>query len=61
MTILNLDKRFGLACVAVIGAIAKAGSLGNLIVQSLQKFRGAVYAVNPRGGVILCHLACYLR
>jgi acetyltransferase len=52
MTIRNLDRLFGPASVAVIGASAKAGSLGKLIVQNLQKFRGAVYAVNPRGGVI---------
>jgi len=38
--------------VAVIGASTKPGSLGNLVVQNLQLFRGAVHAVNPRGGVI---------
>ena len=52
MTIRNLDALFRPASVAVIGASARPGSLGNLVFENLQTFRGSVYAVNPHGGLI---------
>lgn len=52
MTVRNLDKLFRPRSVAVIGASAKPGSLGNLVFENLRAFQGSVYAVNPRGGKI---------
>src|ERR1700722_13319304 len=43
-----LQPLFAPANVAVIGASASAGKLGNAAVRSLQGFPGDVFAVNPR-------------
>lgn len=41
--------------VAVVGASASAGKVGNAILSNIlqSKFRGAVYPVNPKGGQIM--------
>jgi acetyltransferase len=54
MTIRNLDQLFRPKSVAVIGASARAGSLGNIVFQNVTSggFQGTLYAVNPKGGTI---------
>src|SRR5262245_12408230 len=54
MTIRNLQHLFQPTSVAVIGASARAGSLGNTVFKNVAAggFQGALYAVNPKGGQI---------
>lgn len=54
MTIRNLDYLFKPKSVAVIGASARPGSVGNTVFKNILNggFQGAVYAVNPKGGRI---------
>ena len=45
--------------IAVIGASATAGKVGNTVLNSIIKsgFSGKIYPVNPRGGEILGYKA----
>jgi len=54
MTIRNLSHLFRPESVAVIGASARSGRLGNIVVNNIMGggFQGEVYAVNPKGGDI---------
>lgn len=56
MTILNeqLDKIMRPKAIAVIGASTKPHTIGSDIMKRLQeyKFKGEIYPVNPKGGVI---------
>lgn len=57
MTVRNLDRLFAPKSIAVIGASRDAGTLGNIVFGTAARsgFRGPVYAVNPKGGVIHGH------
>lgn len=57
MTVRNLDRLFGPKSLAVIGASAMAGKLGNSVFKAAcgAGFQGPVYAVNPKGGNIDGH------
>ncbi len=58
---MDLDAVFRARSVAVIGASAKRGSIGYVIVKNLKdRFRGKVYPVNPKYKEIL-GLKCYPR
>lgn len=50
----NLDKIMKPRAIAVIGASTKAHTIGSDIMKRLQEygFKGAIYPVNPKGGVI---------
>jgi len=50
MTIYNLDKIFHPASIAVIGASATPGSIGNILIDNLARggFKGALYPINPK-------------
>lgn len=56
----HLSSFFDPASVAVIGASASPGKIGNVIVDSLanHRFRGRVYPINPNRGSIL-GIKCY--
>lgn len=57
MTVRNLDRLFQPKSVAVVGASARVGKLGNTVFTALVRggFRGSLYAVNPKGGEIDGH------
>lgn len=58
---MGVDAVFKPRSVAVIGASARRGSIGYVIVKSLKdRFQGAVYPVNPKYREIL-GLKCYPR
>ncbi|MDE0060633.1 MAG: CoA-binding protein, partial [Defluviicoccus sp.] len=48
-----LSRLFDPRSIAVVGASANADKPGFQILRALAPFRGAVHAVNPRGGTIL--------
>ena len=50
----NLDKIMKPRAIAVIGASTKAHTIGSDIMKRLQEygFKGKIYPVNPKGGVI---------
>ena len=50
----NLDKIMKPRAIAVIGASTKAHTIGSDIMKRLQEygFKGPIYPVNPKGGVI---------
>src|SRR5690606_30076602 len=52
MSIRNLDRMFAPRSVALIGARARAGSVGNVLLNNLSGagLDGPVWAVNPKGG-----------
>ena len=52
MSIRNLDRMFAPRSVALIGASARAGSVGNVLLNNLlgAGLDGPVWAVNPKGG-----------
>lgn len=54
MSVFNLDRMFRPASIAVIGASARPGSVGNVVMRNLVQghFAGPVHAVNPSGGEI---------
>ena len=54
MSIRNLDLMFAPKSVALIGASAKEGSVGNVLMNNLLAagLSGPVWGVNPRGGEI---------
>ena len=54
MSIRNLDSLFEPASVAVIGASARAGSVGATVWHNLchGEFSGAVFAVNPKHALL---------
>lgn len=56
----NLDCIFSAESVAVIGATKNPEKLGFLVLQNIVEggFRGRVYAVNQKGGIVL-GLPCY--
>jgi acetyltransferase len=60
VTIRNLEFAFAPASVAVIGASARAGSVGQVVLSNIVNggFAGAIYPVNPKYGELL-GLACY--
>ncbi len=51
----NIQYLFEPRSVAVIGASADAGKIGHSVLKNMQQggYRGALYPVNPRGGMIL--------
>jgi acetyltransferase len=57
MSIRNLDRLFRPKSVAVIGASATVGKLGNTVFRAVRSagFEEPVYAVNPKGGEIEGH------
>lgn len=59
MGIYNLDKLFNPQSIAVIGASARKGSVGELVVRGLQanNFSGSIWPVNPKYKEI-CGLPC---
>jgi 3-hydroxypropionyl-CoA synthetase (ADP-forming) len=56
----HLDQFFDPASVAVVGASASPGKIGNVIVDSLvnYQFKGRIYPINPNRGSIL-GVRCY--
>jgi acetyltransferase len=50
LSVLNLDRLFQPASLALIGATDRSGSVGNVMLNNLLGggFKGPVYAVNPR-------------
>ncbi len=54
MTIFNLNKMFAPRSVALFGASARPGSVGNVLTRNLLEsgFEGSVWLVNPKGGEI---------
>ena len=50
----NLDKIMKPRAIAVIGASTKAHTIGSDIMKRLQEygFKGKIYPVNPKGGII---------
>ena len=50
----NLDKIMKPKSIAVIGASTKEHTIGSDIMKRLQeyKFKGNIYPVNPKGGII---------
>lgn len=54
MSIRNLDRMYAPRSVALIGASAREGSVGNVLLKNLlgAGLPGPVWAVNPRGGRI---------
>ena len=54
MSIRNLDRMFAPRSVALIGASAREGSVGHVLLQNLAGagLEGPIWAVNPRGGRI---------
>jgi acetyltransferase len=54
MTVRNLDALFQPKSVVLVGASAREGSVGNLLLRNLTQggFQGTIRAVNPRGGSI---------
>lgn len=60
MTIRNLDALFAPASVALVGASAQQGTVGERIVQNMLNggFKGAISLVNPKHNV-LAGLPCY--
>ena len=52
MTIRNLDKMFAPRSVALIGASARPGSVGLVVLRNLSSagFAGRIMAVNPKAG-----------
>ena len=62
MTIRNLDLTFRPRSVAVIGASARAGSVGAVVLRNILAggFAGAVYPVNPKWGEVQ-GLKCWKR
>lgn len=53
----NLQRLFAPASVAVVGATASPEKAGYQAMSALSGFGGEVFAVNPKGGVILGHAA----
>ena len=51
----NIDSLFSPESVAVIGASAEPGKLGNYMLSTIKGmgFKGRIYPVNPQGGTIL--------
>lgn len=51
----GIDYLFNPRSIAVIGASATKGKLGNDVLRNLIEsgFKGRIYPVNPRGGEIL--------
>jgi acetyltransferase len=51
MSVRNLDKMFKPTAIALIGASARPGSVGAVLVRNLQRagFKGAMTLVNPHG------------
>ncbi|MDF1515079.1 MAG: CoA-binding protein, partial [Anaerolineae bacterium] len=51
----QLNTLFDPAGVAVIGASANPGKLSHSVVRNLKEhgYKGAIYPVNPKGGLIL--------
>lgn len=62
MTIRNLERAFHPASVAVVGASARQGSVGRVVLENVSRggFAGPVYPVNPRHAEVL-GLRCYSR
>lgn len=60
MTIRNLDKAFHPASIAVIGASAKPGSVGSVVLENIISggFSGEIWPVNPKYDSV-SGLACY--
>lgn len=54
MTIRNLDKMFAPRSIALIGASAREGTVGQVVLKNLTGagFAGRIMAVNPQGGTI---------
>ncbi len=52
MTVRNLEYLFRPKSIALIGASERAGSVGATVLRNLcgGRFRGPIYAVNPKGG-----------
>ncbi|MBR5243061.1 MAG: acetate--CoA ligase family protein, partial [Thermoguttaceae bacterium] len=49
----NIDRMFNPKSVAVVGASAKKGVVGNdVLVNLIKDFKGSIYPVNPKGGEI---------
>ncbi|MDF1565116.1 MAG: acetate--CoA ligase family protein [Deltaproteobacteria bacterium] len=55
----TLQPLFAPRSVALVGATARQGAIGRKVMENLlgEEFAGPVYAVNPRGGVVLCQPA----
>ena len=49
----TLARLFDPASIAVVGASASEDKAGFQILKALERFRGTVYPINPRGGEIL--------
>ena len=60
MSVHNLEKIFKPAAVAVIGASEGKGSIGNALMNNIQKgdYPGALFPVNPKYGAVN-GLKCY--
>lgn len=60
MSVRNLDKLFSPKSIALIGASAKAATIGNVMAQNLLRegFAGKVFLVNPKYSKI-CDHPCY--
>ncbi|MEQ9121466.1 MAG: CoA-binding protein, partial [Alphaproteobacteria bacterium] len=54
MSIRNLDRMYAPRSVALVGATAKPGAVGNVLLNNLlgAGLPGPVWAVNPKGGQI---------
>lgn len=54
MTVRNLDALFEPQSVVLVGASARVGSVGNLLLRNLTQggFKGTISAVNPKGKAI---------
>jgi acetyltransferase len=60
MSTYRLNKLFEPASVAVVGASARAGSLGGVVLRGLQQggYKGTLHAINPKHDTVLgvaCH------
>ena len=54
---INLNRLFAPKSVAVVGASSSPDKAGYQAVHALERFRGDIFPVNPKGGEILGHKA----